>query len=290
MVKVEIVNFFTEDNLELQGFIIDCNSKIGILHIHGINGNFYENSFLDNIGNFLEKRKVTFLSMNNRGHDYLNELAKIENSKIKTEFIGGALERFEDCIIDIKAGIKFLKEKGCKKIILQGHSSGSQKITYYQSRPTDKDVIGLILLAPADDKNIIKKMLGKETDKIFKNVEDLVKNNKAGDYMPKGLLDLPIISAGRLYSLLSPFQIESGLFDYYGEMKELGSIKLPILAVFGSKDMYLTMSAEKTLKILKSKASKSKCDTAIIEDAPHNFRDYEKQLVEIIGKWLENVI
>jgi pimeloyl-ACP methyl ester carboxylesterase len=290
MAKGEIVKFLTEDNIELQGFFVDSNSSVGLLHIHGHTGNFYENSFIDHVGDFCEKRSIKFLSANNRGHGYLNELVKIENNQNKFVVIGGALEKFEDCIIDIKAGIKFLKEKGCKKIILQGHSTGCQKITYYQSRTKDRNVIGLILLAPADDKNVAKKILGNDFDKAMQRIEEMVKNEKEDDYMPKGTVDLPLISAGRLFSFTDPTKVESGLFDYYGKMKELGSITLPILAIFGSKDIYLTMSAEESLEILKKKAKKSKCETDVIKDAPHNFRDHEKQLIEIIDKWTKKVV
>jgi hypothetical protein len=70
-------------------------------------------------------------------------------------------------------------------------------------------------------------------------------------------------------------------------MKELGSINLPILAIFGGNDIYLTMSAGKTLSLLKSKAKKSRrCDTKVIENAPHSFRGHEKELVLVIEKWL----
>ncbi len=290
MAKVEIVKFLTEDNLELQGFLIDSGSAIGILHIPGLAGNFYENSFLDAIEGFAGKRKITFLSINTRGHDYVNDLIKIEDSKHKIVNIGGALEKFEDCIYDINAGIDFLKRKGCDKIILQGHSYGCQKIIYYQFKTNDKNVIGLILLAPADDMNIARKILGKDFEKTLKFADDMIKNNKTDEFMPKGTASLPIISAGRLHSLVSPSSTESQLFNYEGKMKELASITLPILAVFGSKDIYLTMPAEKTLGILKSKAVKSKCDTAVIKNAPHNFRGYEKQLVEVINKWLDDLI
>ena len=108
MAKGEIIKFLTEDNLELQGFLIDSGSAIGILHIPGLAGNFYENSFIEYIGDFCKKRKIKFLSMNNRGHGYLNDLLKIENNENKFVTIGGALEKFEECIIDIRTGIKFL--------------------------------------------------------------------------------------------------------------------------------------------------------------------------------------
>lgn len=290
MTKGEIVKLLTEDGLELQGFFVDSKSKIGFLHIHGLSGNFYENSLIDYIANYVEKKNISFLSLNTRGHDYVNDITKIEGSKYSIVNVGGALERFEDCILDIKIGVDFLKRKGCKKIILQGHSSGCQKITYYYSTTRDTSIAGLILLAPADDRNTAKKMLGKDFVKTLKLAEDMVKNKSSDDFMPTGLAGLPVISAARFVSLCSTSSTEADLFDYNGEMNEISTITLPILAVFGSRDIYLTMSPEKTLGILKSKAGKAECEIAVTKSAPHNFRDYEKQLVQLIDKWLGELL
>ncbi len=288
MAKGEIVRFLASDGIELQGFLVNSNSKTGFLHIHGLAGNFYENSFLDELADFAAKKCITFLSMNTRGHDYVNDLVKIEGSGFKIVNMGGALEKFEDCILDIKAGIDFLKKKGCKRIILQGHSSGCQKIAYYRLKTNDKSVSGLILLAPADDMALVKKILGKEYRKTMKIAEKMIKNGKAGNFMPKWTVTLPIISAGRLYSLCSPTSIEARLFNYEGKMKEIVPIPVPVLAVFGGKDKYLTMPAEKTLDIIKAGACQ-KCTTAVIKDAPHNFRGYERHIVTVIGKWLNKL-
>lgn len=291
MAKGEIVRFLAFDGIELQGFFVEGKKPSGILHIHGINGNFYENSFLDFIGNLAQKKGIKFLSMNTRGHDYVNELVKTSRHGFEIVNIGGALEIFEDCIQDIKAGIEFLKSKGCKKIILQGHSSGCQKIAYYQYKTNDRDVAGLVLSAPADDMTIVRNILGKDFEKVQKDIETAAKSGKYGKFMLQGTVGLPVISAGRLYSLSNSANIEARLFNFTGDMKEVASLSLPVLAVIGSKDIYLTMPAEKALKTLKSKMHKSSlCTTSVIEGSPHNFRGYEKQLVDTLIKWIDIVI
>ncbi len=291
MVKGEIVKFLTEDKIELQGFLVDSKSDVGILHIPGINGNFYENSFVDYLEGFAEKKKLSFLSMNTRGHDYVNELDRKINGRHETVYIGGALEKFEECVFDIRAGIDFLKSKGCEKVILQGHSSGAQKITYYAYKANDKSVCGLVLLSQADDMNLIRKMLGNDLNKWMKLVEGMVKNGKREEFLPKLPITLPITSAGRLWSLISPDNVEARLFDYTGEMKEFGSIQMPILNIIAGGDIYLTLPADKTLDVVKSKALNSKrFDGVIIKNAPHDFRGYEKELADAISMWLDSVI
>jgi pimeloyl-ACP methyl ester carboxylesterase len=286
MARGEIVKFLTEDRIELQGFFVDSSSREGLLHIHGLSGNFYENSFIDFEADLAEKKKISLLSMNTRGHDYVNDLVKFGgDGKGRIINIGGALEKFEDCVHDIKAGIDFLKKKGCNRIILQGHSTGCQKISYYQFIERNKDVISLILLAPADDINIIKKTLGGSYGMAIRTAEEMIKNKKGDDFMPKGTASLPVISASRLYSNSHPNSVEACLFDYTGEMKEIASLSVPIVAIFGDRDVYLTMPAVKTLEILKSK--NPQCETHVIDGAPHNFRGYEPELMNILGVWID---
>lgn len=284
----EIAKFFTRDGIELQGFLVGSKSNVGILHIPGISGNFYENSFVDAEAEYAAKEKMTFLSMNTRGHDYVNELVKKDGKNFRIINIGGALERFEDCTLDIQAGIAFLRKKGCRRIILQGHSSGCQKIAYYQLCKKDKAVAGLILLAPADDMTIIKNMLGKEFGKTAEQAGKIVKAGQGGEFVPQRLLK--VISAQRFCSLSRETSIEARLFNYEGAMKEIGTLTVPLLAVFGERDMYLTRPATELLMVLKRKAARAQCETAVIKNAPHNFRGYEKRLVDVIDKWLGTVL
>ncbi|MBI2971051.1 MAG: DUF1749 domain-containing protein [Candidatus Aenigmarchaeota archaeon] len=282
----EIVKFSTKDGIELQGVLADAKSTVGLLHVHGLAGNFYENSFLDTLADAAAGNRITFLSMNTRGHDYVNDLVRFDGKKHKIINIGGALERFEDCLLDIQAGISVLKSRGCTNIVLQGHSSGCQKIAYYHLETKDPSVTGMVLLAPADDMTIVRNMLGNKFGAAMKKMKKLVKSCKGATFMPQGLLGLPVLSAGRLYSLCNPASIEARLFNYEGPMKEISKVSVPVLAIFGEKDTYLTQPATDLLRIMKSKATGTTCDTAVIKGAPHNFRGHEEQLVGLIIPWI----
>ncbi len=288
MAKGEIVRFLASDGIELQGFFVDSKGDTAILHVHGINGNFYENSFLDKVADFASKKGMKFLSINTRGHDYVNDLVKIEGSRQKIVNIGGAVERFEDCVDDIKAGIEFLKREGCRKIILQGHSSGCQKIAYYKYKTKDRYVHGLMHLAPADDMTLVKRYLGKEYPEVMKNIAKMIRNGKTDDFMPKWTVTLPIISAGRLNSLCDTESIEARMFNYDGKLEELRSIDSNMLVIIAGNDKYLTMPAEKTADVIKSKINR--CVVEVVQDAPHNFRGYEEELVKRIDKWMDDYV
>src|SRR4030042_6917217 len=149
----KFIRITTADGLELHGLLFEPNEKTtnALIHIHGWVGNFYENKFIDYIAKEAVSKGYAFLTFNNRGTGIITDLIKRKKSKVEYVKIGGSLEKFEDCIIDIKAVIDFVSKKGYKKIILQGHSLGCQKITFYQYKTKDKRIKGLILLAPVDD-------------------------------------------------------------------------------------------------------------------------------------------
>jgi len=47
---------------------------------------------------------------------------------------------------------------------------------------------------------------------------------------------------------------------------------------------------EEAMAILKSKALSSvRCDTVVLQGAPHNYRGYEAQVTEVIIDWLGDV-
>lgn len=64
-------------------------------------------------------------------------------------------------------------------------------------------------------------------------------------------------------------------------------MRLPILAIFGSKEKYLSVSPEMALKMLQS--ASASCTTALISHANHNFKGHEKQLTTEIDSWLEKL-
>ena len=76
----ELVRTFTEDGLELQGLFCPPTTAetngMGLLHIHGFTGNFYEGRFVDHIAERIINRGYAFLTANTRGHDYRSVFIK----------------------------------------------------------------------------------------------------------------------------------------------------------------------------------------------------------------------
>ncbi len=282
--KGELVRINTKDNLELPGVLFEpkAKTKTVIVHIHGLVGNFYENKLIESIAKSSVTDDIAFLSFNNRGAGIVTEFIMRKSNKVDYVRMGGSLEKFEDCVIDIRAAIDFLSKKGYVKIFLQGHSSGCQKITYYKYKTTDKRVKGLILLAPVDDVSYVKKLLGMNYTAALKIAKEL----KRKDSVPKWMEFYPLMNAGVAFQLIDRESPSGRLFDYAGELKEIKNVNCPVLAIFGSKDEYQEKPEQK-LRLLRGKL---RCDIKLVKGANHGFLGFEKDLAKTIARWMKNVL
>jgi alpha-beta hydrolase superfamily lysophospholipase len=123
--KVSLQRITAKDGLELQGLLFEPNEKTDkvLIHIHAWIGNFYENKFLDLIAKEAVSNGFAFFTFNNRGAGIITDFIKKNKSELKYVRIGGSLEKFEDCIIDINAAVDFLDRKGYGNMVLEGHST-----------------------------------------------------------------------------------------------------------------------------------------------------------------------
>lgn len=276
----------TSDGLELHGLLCEPKQKTNkaIVHIHGWIGNFYENEFIEKIAQETVKKGFAFLTFNNRGNGIVTDLIKRKESKVEYVRIGGSLEKFEECIFDIKAALDFLSKKGHTEIVLEGHSLGCQKSTYYLHKTYDKRIKGLILLAPVDDVCFAKNLLKDKYQKALKIAKEMGEKNMLEKSVPDFMAFYPLLNAKMFLSIADHNSSSGKIFYYNGELKEVSNLACPVLAIFGSKDQYQSGPNEK-LQILKEKIKN--CDTKLINNADHGFVNFEDELSKVIGNWLK---
>ena len=274
----EIISFKTEDGIELFGGLTGSKgSDTAIIYIHGMTDNFYEGEKVKALEKLAKKQKKGFLSFNNRGAGLI--------TLIGNGFYGTCMEKFEECLYDIDAAIKFLKQKNYKKFILIGHSTGCQKITYYQSKRKRKDIKALILMAPADDIGFQKKILGKKYEESVKHAGKMIQKGY-GDHPVPEKYKTPMFSAKRYYDLYSEKSIEAHIFNYAEPLNEVEKLTIPILAIFGAQEQYAAIPPKKMLEMIARHARNKKSKTVLIAEAEHSFHGKEKDLVQAVKFFL----
>lgn len=182
-----------------------------------------------------------------------------------------------------------MRKVGYRKIVLSGHSTGCQKVTYYQSKTQDKKVDAIILLAPADDYNANKKELGENFLKTVRLAKNMIRTGKGDELLPKET-KIFFKTAKRFISVADLKQVEAQLFNY--ESKRLtyfAKIKCPIFVVFGDKEEYRTKPVTEYMKKLQHDTNSKNFGYAIIKGADHGFTSKEKETAKAIINWLKDI-
>lgn len=283
----------TVDNLRLDGLLFEPakKSSTGILHIHGMAGNFYENIFLDSMVEEYTKAGYAFLTVNTSGHDFIADLS-IVGEREEHKRAGQIFAKFEDCVSDIDAWLKFFKSKDYSKLILQGHSLGAVKVVYYLYKKPESDLVALVIASPPDMLGLAR--VGEEKKNFERDLAEakrLVADGKGKNFLSNVIWDWYYLSAETYLNIVADgaktdvFPILRG-----GDFKELESIKIPILAFYGGTDDAAVFSPEKDLVVIKKHLKNSKSKTLLIGTAPHSYFKHERQVALTVVDWLKEVI
>ncbi|MCK5176925.1 MAG: DUF1749 domain-containing protein [Candidatus Aenigmarchaeota archaeon] len=284
-IKCVLVRIETKDNLELVGLLYEPKIKTDkiLIHSHAWIGNFYENIFIDYIAKEAIAKGFAFLTYNNRGAGIITDFIKKEKEKRAYFRFGGSIEIFEDCIIDISAGIDFVFKRGYKQIILEGHSLGCQKIAFYESKTNDERVKAIVLLSPIDDIAYVKRLLGDKYDSLLKTAREMKQKGKGNNLIPENMAFYPLMSVNRYLDLMDPTTTHGNILNYSDDLKEVKKIAKPMLAIFGSNDDYENQP-QKTLALIEKKL---RWDICLLQDADHWFFGQEEKLSNKIFSWIE---
>lgn len=286
----ELVRVWTEDALQLQGLYCWRGGNSGlpaVLHIHGASSNFYRSQFLDGLADELAELGFPFLTGNTRGHDIINN-SYTRDPKASRQ-MGVALEEFEDCVLDITAWLKLLQERGGPGVVLLGHSFGAHKVAFYQAETPDNRVKGLILMSPADQ-GFWARALGSQMEDTLAWAKEKVAAGQAATLLDAALAPYPM-SAGTIHSLFVVGKPDIFKFGRPSEPWDVVSrLTCPVLAIMGTVAEFTEPSPRQAMDLLRAKATSSpRCDTFVLEGAPHNYRGFEAQVTEVIASWLFEV-
>lgn len=286
------IRIYTKDNIELFGLLYEPDrdaTKI-LVHVHGMAGNFYENKFLDYIASTLTAQGIAFLTFNNRGCEYIKDIYKVVDGWRKVVRIGDTYEKFEDCVLDIKAAIDFIEARGFSEIHLSGHSLGGPKVAYYISATNDRRLKSLIFLSPADMVGLAK--MDKDYEIDMKMAKDMIAQSKGQEIMPKLIWGESYLTANT-YMDLSDEKSKVAIFNFYNpkdKLDVLSKISVPTITIMGKKDGALSIPVEQLMeRTKKAMISCKKVETVILGDANHQYDDYQQQLADTVNRWIQSV-
>lgn len=242
-----------------------------LLFVHGMGGNFYRSVSKKEMMVQGPRAGVDILSFNNRGYE----------KDVATEV-------FTDCRHDLDAAVQFGLARGYRRIVLLGHSTGCQKITYYQAVRRHPAVAALVLAAIGDDYAIARRDLGRRYDAQVARARTLVKAGRGDTILTaKGCLNF---AAHRFLSVADPVQTEAEIFNLDGPLRTFRKITCPTLAVLPAQEEFACVPVPEMSARLRAASRARPFDTVLIPDANHGFKGREAETTGVILDWLRRVL
>jgi hypothetical protein len=212
----ELVYTTAEDGVTLEGAVIrpripfardDVQGRsvardIAVVWMHGLTSRFYSLTAVG-IGRELAARGFTFVTGNNRGHDFGFVLRRASDGRITLG--GGGWERFSESPYDVGAWVTFATTLGFRGVLLAGHSLGALKVGHYQALRQDSRVLGIVAASPPVAASRVDPAL-------LAIAERLVADGQGDELLPWGSSPA---GAGRLSAGTYLDRVNTGL-DIYG--------------------------------------------------------------------------
>jgi pimeloyl-ACP methyl ester carboxylesterase len=279
MGKNKLLQTTTSDGLYLHGYYVPSEDKnLAVLHIHGFEGNFYENNFVHVLANEMEAKGIGFLTVNTRGNGRDTSFNTVDG---KGKKIGARYELLEEAHLDITAWLKYLVDEGYKEIVLQGHSLGTIKAIRYLFEGEYKDKINkLVLLCPFDKKGFMVINGKGDLEGLVNKAQKMVDEGKDDELISSEFDDgdgttsyKTFVSWYKQDDLGRMFEFCSPEYDF----PVLKQIKVPTKIIVGSNDEYFYPTnpkhPEEAMELLLKNIPDSK--GKIIAGAVHSFKSHE---------------
>lgn len=241
-----------------------------LVFVHGMGSNFYRAGLKKAFLEAAPARGFAVLSFNNRGAER-----------------GTENESFRACLHDLDAAAAFARRRGHRRLVFIGHSTGCQKIVYWQARRRNPAVAGLVLLAPADDYAVTRRDLGRRLEHKVAWARKMVAAGK-GTAPIAGLYER--FAAQRFLSLASLRALEANVFRYAGPLTQFRRVKCPVLAVFGAEEEFAAIPPAEMLAVLRRKTKSRNFADWLIPGADHGFHGGEADLALSVCQWAREIV
>jgi pimeloyl-ACP methyl ester carboxylesterase len=284
--KYPIVKAVTADHLELHGILTEPEREKDaiLINIHGTSGCFYVEEYTPFFAEELPALGIATLFTNNRGSHVMEAWQKS----------GAALEMFEDSVLDIDAWVQYALNRGYRRIILQGHSLGTEKVVYYMNKGRYPLPVMAIILLGISDSFGNQALIGKSfpVDPMVE-ARQLMAEGKGEQFLtsiwrPHGG-GVPQSAASYLNFFSPGSELSKAIpLRQRGDLLYYRAIQVPILVVVGEFDPFTCIPVREALSLLKKENPRTQ--TQLVVGADHDFSGKGKELVKILREFLKGYL
>lgn len=279
---MQIINVETLRGLVLKGVMWGNPSDMDtvVIMMSGICSNVFQNELLPTSGKLLSENNIAFIC--GQAMDAFSFIG-YSNLKTKKQVTTGVVTNdFNVVYEDVEAYVKYAKNLGFKRIILAGHSLGSNKIINYLANTPDNLIDYFIVSAPIDLAhfwNIIK-----DKDMYIQTANKFVAEGRGKDILPFLFMGFSPMCAETLLAFYNAENLKNcPVISNDGETDSLSSIKINGTFIIGSNDNMAGDNAEVFIREINSYCKHpEKNRIVIIPYASHIFYGKHKEYAEAI--------
>lgn len=285
---MEIIKAVAKRGLELRGAIYgDTSNDTALVMLTGICSNIFQNDLLDSTGKLLSKTGITTII--GHAHDSFSCFAYTDHSIGKQRHTGVFRDEFPMVFEDVETWVLKAKELGFKKIILGGHSLGSNKIINYLGNTSDDFIDYFIVSSPIDIMHWWEVM--PNIDKCFEMANEFVKAGKGEDILPFLFGGFSPMTANTVLGFYNADNLKNcPVLSKQGETKSLYNIKPNGTFIIGSKDSVTGKSPKAFMEQLNNwTKDPSKNKVIEVEGASHIFYNMQDVYAQTVLDCIKDI-
>ena len=284
---MDIIKAIAKRGLELRGAVYDSGSKDTVLiMLTGICSNVFQNDLLNASGILLSKNGVSVII--GHAHDSFSCFAYTDHSIGKQKHAGVFNDDFSMVYEDVETWVLKAKSMGFKKIILAGHSLGSNKIINYLGNTPDDFTGYFIISCPIDIIYWQKVMPNIEV--CLKTAEQWAAEGRGDDILPFLFGGFSPMTANTVLGFFNADNLKNcPVLSKEDETKSLYNIKPNGTFLIGSKDSVTGNSPKAFMEQLNKWTRHPEHNQVIeVEGASHIFFGKHDVYAETVLDCIEN--
>ena len=278
---MEIIKVRTLRGLELKGAMFgDTNCDAVLVMLTGICSNVFQNELLYSTGKLLSQNGIACIIAH--AHDSFSCLAYTDFSTGKQKHAGTFNDDFKLVYEDVESYVKYAKELGFKKIILGGHSLGSNKIIHYLGNTPDDFVDYFIVSSPVDLMYWWQVM--PDIDKCFDMAKSWIEDGRGDDILPFLFGGFSPMTASTVLGFYNADNLKNcPVLSGEGETQSLYNIKPNGSFIIGSRDSVTGESPKRFMETLNSLTRNPEGNRVIeVQGASHIFYGMHDEYAQLI--------
>ena len=286
-----LVRFEATDGAPLAGLLFEPRrrTKRALIFLHGTGGSsVFESKRTNALAAALARDGIAYFPFNNRGSHVIRRLGRT--------FGGYTFEKIRECVFDIDGAVRELWARGYRDITLAGHSTGANKVAVYDSLKRRNRIKRYVLLGGGDDTGMLYEQLGpRRFDAALKKARAMIKERRGMKLVPSALSSLPM-SWRSFYDMANP----DGDYNVFSFLEVLRGIRLsrrprfrhvrgirkPALFVYGENDEYLSDVRQCVAALANAIGPRPNAEIVVMAEADHGFSGRERELVDLISRWM----